>query len=69
MKPSALASFAAAITSSSVASNFPYLILSATVPVNKCVSCNTIPKLRLRSAFLILFIFIPSYLILPSCIS
>ena len=35
---SALAILAASLISSSVASSFPYLILSAIVPVNKCVS-------------------------------
>ena len=38
INPSALASFAAAIHSSSVASSFPYRILSMTVPVNRWVS-------------------------------
>ena len=55
---SALASFAAAYTSSSVASNLPYLIFSAIVPVKRCVSCKTIPKDLLKSSFLILLILI-----------
>ena len=38
IKPWALASFAAFITSSSVASSFPNLIFSLTVPVKRCVS-------------------------------
>ena len=56
----ALASLAAAITSSSVASKLPYLILSAIVPVNKWVSCNTTPSDFLKSAFLISLTSIPS---------
>ena len=35
-----------------VASNFPKRILSAIVPVNRWVSCKTIPRLLLRSCFL-----------------
>ena len=69
INPCAFASFAAAITSSSVASNLPYLMFSITVPVNRWVSWRTIPSDFLKSSFLILVILIPSYLILPSCIS
>ena len=38
LRESAFASFAAALTSSSVASSFPKRMLSATVPVKRCVS-------------------------------
>ena len=41
MNSSALTAFAAAYTSSSVASSFPYLIFSLIVPLNKCGVCNT----------------------------
>ena len=40
MKPSAFASLAAAMTSSSVASSFPKRMFSVTVPVKRCVSCR-----------------------------
>ena len=44
-------------------------MLSATVPENKWVSCNTIPNDFLKSDLFIFWIFIPSYLILPFCMS
>ena len=53
MKLCAFAIFAALITSSSVASNLPYLIFSFIVPVNKFVSCNINPNDFLKSSFLI----------------
>ncbi len=60
IKLCAFASFAALTTSSSVASSFPYLIFSITVPVKRCVSCNTIPSDWRKSFFLILLILMPS---------
>ena len=69
MKSYALAILAASYTSSSVACKLPYLMFSITVPVKRLVSCKTIPKERRKSAFLILLMLIPSYLIFPSAMS
>ena len=66
IKLSALASFAAATTSSWLASSFPYRIFSSTVPVKRWVSCSTTPKDWRKSFFLILLTLISSYRILPS---
>ena len=49
IKWSACAALAASITSSSVASGFPYLILSLILPPNSHVSCKTIPNILRNS--------------------
>ena len=69
MKESALASFAAWATSSSVASGLPKRMFSAIVPVNRWVSWSTIPNDRLRSDLRILLMLMPSKRIFPSWMS
>ena len=60
MKLSAFAILAAARTSSSVASSLPKRMLSAIVPVKRCVSCSTMPKLPRSAAFEMFFTLMPS---------
>ena len=60
IKLCALASFAAAIHCSSVASKLPKRMFSIIVPVNKFTSCNTIPSERRRASFLMRVIGMPS---------
>ena len=60
MKESAFAILAACSISSCVASSFPKRMFSATVPVNRWVSCRTIPREWRRASFSISFTSMPS---------